>query len=48
VDRLTKIADGVSESLLAYGLNVEKHDRWVELASRRNAKKIRRRGRKTG
>jgi hypothetical protein len=35
-----------SDSLLAYGLNVEKLDKWTELASSKNAKKIRARARK--
>lgn len=36
-----------SDTLLSLGLSADKFDKWVELASRRNAKKIRRKGRKT-
>jgi hypothetical protein len=36
-----------SDTLSSLGLSGDKLDKWVELASRRNSKKIRRRGRKT-
>ncbi|KAK6905418.1 hypothetical protein I203_106247 [Kwoniella mangroviensis CBS 8507] len=36
-----------SETLMSYGLGSDKLDKWVELASMRNAKKIKRKGRKT-
>ncbi|WVQ62481.1 uncharacterized protein L199_000621 [Kwoniella botswanensis] len=36
-----------SETLMNYGLGLDKLDKWVELASMRNAKKIKRKGRKT-
>ncbi|WVQ78631.1 hypothetical protein IAT38_000718 [Cryptococcus sp. DSM 104549] len=35
------------DTLLSYGLAAEKLDKWTELAAARNAKKIRRKGRKT-
>ncbi|WWC99401.1 hypothetical protein V866_006304 [Kwoniella sp. B9012] len=36
-----------SETLMSYGLGPDKFDKWLELASMRNAKKIKRKGRKT-
>ncbi|WWD09126.1 hypothetical protein V865_007248 [Kwoniella europaea PYCC6329] len=36
-----------SETLMSYGLGPDKLDKWVELASMRNAKKIKGKGRKT-
>ena len=35
------------ETLSSFGLSYDKHEKWVELASKRNAKKIRRKGRAT-
>nr|XP_019048952.1 hypothetical protein I302_02732 [Kwoniella bestiolae CBS 10118]OCF27882.1 hypothetical protein I302_02732 [Kwoniella bestiolae CBS 10118] len=35
------------DALMSYGLGADKLEKWVELASMRNAKKIRKRGRKT-
>ncbi|KAK4688055.1 hypothetical protein P7C73_g2051, partial [Tremellales sp. Uapishka_1] len=41
------LVDYDSETLLSFGLSGDKLDKWIELAARRNAKKIRRRARKT-
>lgn len=35
-----------SDSLSKFGLSVDKLDKWVDLASRRNSKKIRRESRR--
>jgi hypothetical protein len=35
-----------SDALGTFGLSVDKLDKWVELAAKRNSKKIRRKGRK--
>jgi hypothetical protein len=37
----------ISDTLSSFGLSVEKLDKWTELASMGNAKKLRRKGRQT-